>query len=187
MRVAPRYALSGLARKGLLWLSLAVLGATDSGCSIRQAQPPEIEQQIESKLVTFMQQGVSAMRRGDLSRAEANFALARELKSSDARVLDGYGCLALRQGNYNLAKSYFKQAISVDPMYSRPYAHLAIIARQNGELQAANELLVAALTLNPLNSWARGEYSRLLKLLDSTRANEELMKAYALGAGRNEH
>ncbi len=179
-------ALRMLSRLLLTWLLLifvAVIQATNIGCGIRQAAPPEIEQQIEAKVVNLMQQGVAEMRRGELSRSEANFSLAKELRPSDPRVLDGFGCLALRRGNYSLAKSYFKQAISVDPRYSRPYAHLAIIARLNGEFQAANELLTAALTLNPLNSRARGEYSRLLKSFDSPRANQELLKAYALGAG----
>lgn len=151
-----------------------------AACMPPKPQDLETEQEIEAKLKTLLAVAVTSLRRDEPEQAEAVLELARELRPADARVLDGFGCVYFRQGRMAEARGMFQRAISADRGYSRPYAHLAAIAKQNGDFQAANELLRAALTLNPLNNRARTNYSVLIHGTDPQRSYRELTKAYAL-------
>ena len=102
--------------------------------------------------------GVKGMEAGDeagLSVADDALQFAAEIAPEDRRVLDGLGALAWRRCRVREAKELFQAAIVADPAYSRPYAHLALVAEAEGDLEAAVALLEAALARNPLNYRAR--------------------------------
>ncbi len=175
---------SAVFRSRLVAALAMVLGIGVSAAGCRPFQPdPAIQQQIESELQRLLAQGVRMLRRGRIDEAEAVFRLAADLRPADPRLLDGFGCVFLRRGDLEGARAMFQRAIAADRRYSRPYAHLASVAAAEGDLQAANELLVAALTLNPLNYRARRSYGQLLTQIDPPRAHRELLKAYAGRSG----
>ena len=128
------------------------------------------------------------MRKGDLegfSNAHALLELAYEIAPGDPRVLDGFGCLAWRRGQVNLAEDYFKKALELDETYDPAYAHLALVAESKGEYQAARELLGLALRHNPLNYRARNNLAQALITRGGSsqkqRAYLELRKSYYAG------
>lgn len=142
----------------------------------------------ELKLRELLKQSVVELRLGTpdaLDRAQASLEIARELHPKDARVLDGLGCVAWRKGNVNLAESFFKKSLEQDQNYSRPWAHLALVAEARGHYNAANGLLRKAIAVNPMNFMARNNRAAFL-LKNSTNprdhsiAYQELMKAYQL-------
>ena len=87
--------------------------------------------------------------------AEALLDLAAELKPADARVEDGFGCLALRRMELPEARFRFVRAVTIDPGYARGFVHLARLHDRQGDRQTGEAFLEKALQLNPLDSEAR--------------------------------
>ncbi len=149
---------------------VALLLAGSFGC-VKRTNLLTIEQQHnrEQLLQRLLSVGVDALRAGseaDLLIASDAFSFAAELAPTDRRVLDGLGVLAWRRCKLAEAKRLFQRAISSDPEYSRPYAHLAIIAEAEGDIRAALELLRIALERNPLNYPARKHRELLLSKIN---------------------
>ncbi len=144
----------------------------------------ERAQRIEALLT----QGTLLLRQGDqesLVRAEAAFRLVQELDPQEPRGADGLGAVAWRRGDLWAAKMFFNQAISIDPSYDRPYAHLALIADMEGRTNDSYQLLQKAMELNPLNYRARNNFSALLAnhaagRSDLARSYDEIIKAQQL-------
>ncbi len=137
------------------------------------------EQMLEGTLVTLLERATVGLRRGDtrsLDEAYASLRVARELSPNDPRVLDGIGCVEWRLGNIDLAEYFFREAIAVSPEYDRPYAHLALVARDRGDTRAAEELLLMAIQINPLNYRARNNYA--VEVLENGEDRESRKAAY---------
>lgn len=153
-------------------------------------QPHELsrdEPEREQKLEELIRVAILHLRKGTSDsylHAAAEFELARELAPDDPRILDGLGCVAVRQQNFNTAEHLFKEAILRNNSYDRAYAHLAYIADMRGEKKAAEELLAIAVKINPLNYRARNNYAVLLVEQEGeagalpSHARDELLKAY---------
>jgi Flp pilus assembly protein TadD len=150
------------------------------GCGIRPHEPGPAELAArESKMRELLRTGNRLLQRGDwdsLDRAQAAYTVARELDGSDARPIDGLGCVAWRKGNVDLAQFYFQRAVELNPEYDRPVAHLALVAEAHGHLQAARELLARAVALNPLNFRARNNFAALS--IKHSRNPQLLAEAY---------
>ena len=149
-----------------LLISILLFAVVSVGCGPR-AVPLDIQGEVsmEFRLKELLTQGTLLMRRGDqagLERAYAALEVARELSPFDPRVLDGIGCVEWRKGNPALAEFFFKEALKQNPEYDRAYAHLALIAERNGEVDAALELLQIAVAKNPLNYHSRTNLGALL-------------------------
>lgn len=125
-----------------------------SACSYQNAPSPEFLAQQETVTRQLLARAVRELQSSEpesVERAGRLFELAREIHPRDPRVLNGLGCYYFRKGEPELAKFYFQRAIEVDPNYDRAYAHLALIARDDGNIKAARELLRQAVAMNPLN------------------------------------
>ena len=135
-------------------LSIVVL-LCFTGCLAAPGRPsPEFLANRETKIRQLLTRGVEELQSPEdaaVERAGRLFELARELAAKDPRVLDGLGCYYFRKGEFDLATFYFQRALEVEPNYDRAMAHLALIARQNGHVEAARELLEQAIFMNPLN------------------------------------
>jgi Flp pilus assembly protein TadD len=103
------------------------------------------------QLLTRGVEELQSSKPGAIERAGRLFELAREINYRDPRVLDGLGCYYFRKDEFELAKFYFQRALEIDPNYDRAVAHLAMVARQDGNIEAARELLRQAVAMNPLN------------------------------------
>ena len=148
----------------------------------------------EEKLVELLSVATLEMRQkttAAYSRALAALELAREMSARDPRVLDALGCVEWRRKNYNLAEYFFRETLRENPNYDRAYAHMAMIAERKGDIKAAQELLLYALQLNPMNYRARNNFAALLidhKAKDrksSQKAYDELLKVYQSGAAED--
>lgn len=125
-----------------------------TGCYYPNAPSPGFLAQQEAVTRQLLTRGVQELQSsetGAVERAGRLFELAREINRRDPRVLDGLGCYYFRKGELGLARFYFQRALEVDPNYDRAYAHLALIARDDGNIEAARELLRQAVAMNPLN------------------------------------
>lgn len=162
-----QYKLPGRYRLRSCKLVATLLFATLTAGCMPRAVPLDIQDEVslEFRLKELLTQGTLLMRRGDragLERAYASLEVARELSPFDPRVLDGIGCVEWRKGNSALAEFFFKEALKQNPEYDRAYAHLALIAEGNGELDAALELLQIAVAKNPLNYHSRTNLGALM-------------------------
>jgi tetratricopeptide (TPR) repeat protein len=164
-----------------------------AGCIPAVEQPTiSSEQRIERehRLQLLVTEGTTEMRQGSsasFQRALAAFSLARDLSPLDPRVNDALGSLSWRMGNKFDARRSFKLAIESDPSYDAAYGHLALLAEEEGKINAAKELYELALSKNPLNFQTRTNYSRLLQRYFSSKSlpDNELYKAY-YSDGKNE-
>lgn len=116
---------------------------------------------VVQRLLTVAVAGLEAGGEADLGVAEDALRFASEIAPDDRRVLDGLGAIAWRRCRVQEAKELFQRAIAADPAYSRPYAHLALVAEAEGDVPAARALLRAALARNPLNYRARAQREAL--------------------------
>lgn len=153
------------------------------GCSA-QIVPPLNGEQIamrEQKVTLLISKAVNLMRRGDAASFDEAFdalELARDLLPTDPRIVDGLGCVEWRRGNHKLAEHFFKKALEFDPYYDRAYSHLAIVAHENGDKQAALDLLQIAVKMNPLNHRSRNNYAvELLEEGNTYDAFHQLQRA----------
>ncbi|MCC6220891.1 MAG: hypothetical protein IT291_06600 [Deltaproteobacteria bacterium] len=160
-----------------------------SGCAtyeFSRSLSPNQEAMLNRKLISIMNQVTRHLDSDSTSAfdsARALLSLAESLSPDDPRVADGFGCLAWRENDFDLAEEYFKKAVSLDSNYDRGYAHLALVAMQNGDREAAKKLFEIALYLNPLNYRARNNFAGLLIEGGETKeAYEELLKAQGSGA-----
>ena len=137
-----------------------------SACFPGIKQPSLYEQVvIEDKLketLRVINRELAREPHADLFKVRAALQLVQELKPHDARVKDAWGCLALQENNFLVAKQYFQEALAIDPSYDPAYAHLATIAEHDGKMLTAQKLYQLALSYNPLNYQARNNYALLL-------------------------
>ena len=142
--------------------------------------PPTLEEarvrhaKVE-KLLTEVVSCLDAAPTCSLSKAHALLQLAAELNPEDPRVSDGFGCIALRLGDYPLARRYFSQALQLNPRYARALGHLAFLEERLGNLHKAKELYEHALLIDPLGYQTRNNYAALI--LEHSRSPKELAKA----------
>lgn len=134
---------------------------------------------VEQKVIMLLSQGNSFLLKADgLNVAKAYYQVARELKPNDARVIDGLGAIAWREGKTELAFYYFKRAYSLDSKYDRPLVHLALVAEKKGDFVAAKELLLKAIAINPLNYRAKNNLAVLIRRKGADREKKGLAKLY---------
>jgi Tfp pilus assembly protein PilF len=140
--------------------------------------------QRERSFEALLSIAVRLMREGSensLRRATAALRMAEELHPRSARVYDGLGCIAFREGNLAEARRWFVQAIEVNPFYGRAYAHLALVEERLGRMLHARALFKRALELEPLDYRSRGNYGAML--IDAGQREkglEETEKAWSL-------
>ena len=149
-----------------------------SSCAL--PRKPNLDEMLRVK--RLIEEARIKMAAGELDEAESYINLAQEIYPQDVVVLDAKGCLAWRRKLNDLAESYFKEALLLDPTFENSYVNLAIVVEQRGDVLGARRLLKKALELNPLNHKARNNYAGILFDYALTReerdsARKELSKA----------
>ncbi len=132
-----------------------------SGCGLLLAPPSTPSVSEAERIEAIVQRGVQAMQRGDLTRADAAFALALEIGSS-AAALDGHGCVALLQGDFEVAERYFLTALGQDPKYRGALGNLALLYDISGRPVEAAALYESAIRALPTNVALRNNFAALL-------------------------
>lgn len=157
---------------------IAAFVAALFGCAPRRELSIHERASRAVKVDELLSRAVRLMRQGDAQSLRAAYSallLAEELSPKDARIADGFGCIAWRQKNWSAAEQHFKDSRKFNPEYDRAYAHLALVAEKRGDLEEAFKLYQTALSLNPLNYRARNNYAAAL--FDSGRSKEQKEQA----------
>lgn len=150
----------------------AFVGFCPGGCASTRTDVP-LDEQYRRELILqqLIEQGVLALGSrspAGVERAFGVFSVAGQLAPDDPRVVDGLGAVAYRRGQRDYAVLLFQKAIQLDSSYSRPYAHLALIAEDDGDKEAARELLEMSRRLNPMSYRARHNLALLVDGLEES-------------------
>ncbi|MCF6437930.1 tetratricopeptide repeat protein [Pseudoalteromonas luteoviolacea] len=94
-----------------------------------------------------------------------------------AMFYNNKGAINMVEGNHDLAFSYFKSAIELDPNYTSAWANLAILYRIAGEFDTAEVFYNQAISLDPNNNTAKGNLAVLYDLTNRTKQAEEIRSA----------
>jgi GT2 family glycosyltransferase/predicted SAM-dependent methyltransferase/tetratricopeptide (TPR) repeat protein len=97
------------------------------------------------------------------------------LPAGSAAALTLQGCQALEIGDLKEAEAFLWTAISADPGFGAPYAYLAQLASQRGEVAYAADLLLRGVTLNPLLP----DFEPLLEMIITQQRGLELVRILA--------
>ena len=128
----------------------------------------------------LVDRGTLMLRAGKLEEARGAFAAASEIASVAAAV-DGLGCVAFKQGNFELAEKYFVQAYEMDKHYNTSLGNLAVLYEINGLSNKAYQLFQMALSSEPENYRTRNNFAvYLFDKNDKGNAKLELYKSLAL-------
>lgn len=145
--------------------ALISAGVQLAGCLTAPVKfPLSYRVQLEQGIQAFLQAANRELDSGAPdahSRASALLGLAYELSPGDERVLDGFGCIALREGKYADASSFFRDSLRHNPGYDPALFHLGMVQEVLGDRRQAEVSFRGALALNPLNAGARAALARL--------------------------
>lgn len=132
----------------------------------------DAQRQAQSKLehdpdYIAEQQGLRALARSDLPRADARLARAAQARPNDAQAVGGLGLVRLHEGRDDEARALFQRAAALEPIERSKWdglARTALIwgtiakgreAAKAGRAQEAQRDAQAALALDPTNAQAK--------------------------------
>jgi tetratricopeptide (TPR) repeat protein len=98
--------------------------------------------------------GLSALAEGSLDEAERHLLRAIEIYPDYAEAYNGLGVVAMKRGDAITGRTWFEQAIQIDPDSAGGYINLARLHMNEQAFAQSEELLTKALTLAPLDAEA---------------------------------
>lgn len=146
------------AARGPFFIMLAGLWCVIISACVPQRIP---DADSEMRALSLIDQGVAALRQGDLDRAEAAFSVAAELNGSSA-AYDGLGCVFFLRKDLGQAEKYFRHAIELDQQNSEALANLALLKEIQGLRPEAQKLYRLAIEVDPKNFRARNNFAGLI-------------------------
>lgn len=93
-------------------------------------------------------------------KATASFALSLEI-APNAAAMDGLGCAAMLQGDFDEAEKYFKRAIELDQAYTNSLGNLALLYEIRGYPRLAKDYYEQVLQASPRDSRVLQNYGAL--------------------------
>jgi Flp pilus assembly protein TadD len=124
-----------------------------TGCAGQAPLPP--------KAVTLNQAGVEALEQGDLTVAEARFALALEYHPRFVDALVNLGLVELQRGNFAQARHWLDEAVGINRHIAQPHHGLGLLEERRGKWARAAEHYREALRVDPGFVPARANLARL--------------------------
>jgi protein O-mannosyl-transferase len=106
--------------------------------------------------------GVYYSDHGDWAAAEREWTLALGPGKPSAVTLNNLGLVRRNQKRYSEAADLFEQAILLRPKYMAPYRNLAEMYTEMGRLDDADRQYQQAVSLAPLDVYARNSYGHFL-------------------------
>lgn len=103
--------------------------------------------------------------KGDINRAESEFADALQLEPTNTAALNGRGAIALQRGDTKAAVQDFQRCMELAPEFDRPYLNMAAVLFNAGRTREAHELLAGYLERHPDDQ----EVKDVLAQVDSKR------------------
>ena len=114
---------------------------------------------------------------GDYSNAEKAYKKATELYPNDARAYNNMALVEYAKGNYDAAKSWLQKAAATGSVLPETNANLGLIALQQGDVQAAEQLIAKGSNANGINEvmgnlhLAQGKYAQAVQDFAGLRTN----------------
>ena len=102
-----------------------------------------------SEIYAYKYAGKSFIALGSFRKAQQMLAKAHQLDGSDPEIVKDIGNIFNSAQNPHEASKYYSYALKIDPFYSPAINNLGLIAKQQGDLQVAKQLLIKARDLNP--------------------------------------
>jgi tetratricopeptide (TPR) repeat protein len=136
--------------KFIVFIGLSLCIQVLTGC-FRSADIPVARYKEAQRLVDL---GTSQIRGGKFDQARASFSTAEELAGL-AAAIDGQGCVALLQGEFQRAEELFNRAYEMDRTYDQALANLALLQDIIGNRELAKKLYNEALEALPDNASLR--------------------------------
>ena len=143
-----------MTRKISLWLSVGLLAILAfPGCAGQAPLPPNA--------VTLNTAGVDALAGGDLTLAEARFALALEYHPRFVDALVNLALVEMERGNFELAQKKLDEAVDINRNIAQPHHGLGLLAERREQWARAAEHYREALRVDPGFVPARANLARL--------------------------
>lgn len=129
----------------------------------------------------LIERGVVHLRGRQFEKAKAAFSLSFEVVPS-AAAADGFGCALAGEGELDLAETYFRQALELDPSYAYALGNLAWVRAEQGDVRSARVLYQRAMLGAPTEARFRNNFavSALRDGMSFQQSTDELMKAREL-------
>jgi tetratricopeptide (TPR) repeat protein len=121
--------------------------------------------------------GNLALEKGELDRAEAEFAMALEYDPQTKEALNGLGLVTMARGDHDSARGLFQAALVQDDDFAEAHANGGALELASSQPDLALPHLQAALAIDPGFVAARHNLARALVALGRfDEAREEYMK-----------
>lgn len=120
-------------------------GSTQSTIAVSELQlSPGAKRELEK--------GLESLKRQDLSAASKRFNKVLQSNPNCGPALNGLGIIAMQSGKTSDAKSYFAQAVEVDPQFPPAYLNLGRVLLLAKDYAGGEALLQRATSLDPTSS-----------------------------------
>lgn len=162
----------------LLFILVCFLAqATVVGCFQRDRIPEE----RYKRALALVDEGTALLRQQKPTQAGVVFEMAAEL-APVAAAIDGQGCAALMEGDFERAEELFEKAYEMDATYDEALGNLALLKDIKGESYEARKLYNRFLEAHPDSGVGRNNRAALEYDLGARRIRvaQELEKAHKL-------
>lgn len=137
-------------------------------------------------------EGVAALAKGDLAKAEASAQAALRSEPREAKFHELLGDVELKRRNWAKALPYYERAEQLNPGYFKPYLQSAVAKFESGDRKGAEPLLAKSMELLPTATGAlllgrvaeeKGDLDGALKYYQAAAASESDVGAAARREG----
>lgn len=136
-------------------VALMLCAGAAQACLPRALKRPRAE-------LIHLRHGAGQLKRGDLDRAEAHFAVAAAYNRRSGEALNGLGLVALARGERRRARRLFTRALALNEDLSEAQNNLGVLELARGRWRAAETRFRAALDVDPGFHQARFNHARAL-------------------------
>ena len=115
------------------------------GSCVTEVSGPRSKADPEKQLQSYIDLGVGYIRNGEYARAKENLTTALELDPKSPEAHHAFGRLFQVEGDYDLAETHFKRAISLDRNFTQAQdTYGAFLYGQERYEEAIEHLIIAA-------------------------------------------
>ncbi len=143
-------------RQKKTWLTVVALLLGCAGCAGCAGQAP-----LPPKAVDLNQAGVEALAHGDLTLAQARFALALEYHPRFVDALVNLALVEMERGNFDLARQKLDEAVGLNRHIAQPHHGLGLLEERSERWARAAKHYREALKVDPGFVPARANLARL--------------------------
>lgn len=146
------------------------------------AQADKQKQQIQDQIASWLAEGMTMHRSGQIDAASKIYEQILRLKPDHADTLHLYGVTAHQQGDYVRAVQFIKQSLQINPQNFYALNNLGSALRESAQLAQALECFRQACTLKPDYAEAHSNIGNVYK---DMRREDEAISAYKHASNLN--